>query len=139
MTRTDCITGVFAWSTHGRGVFDGPRGGRPCYPARAPLLPCYRSSRNTPRATSLAPRAAAAALSRHHRDERRTELEHLAQVPGDGFADPALLGRHAGIGSRGVDEGHHRNAEAVRELKEPKRFAVALGVRVAEVAVDVFL
>ncbi len=46
---------------------------------------------------------------------------------------PALLGADARVGARGVDEREHRAVEAIGELEQPARLAVALGARHPEV------
>src|SRR5262249_20653964 len=49
---------------------------------------------------------------------------------------PALLGAGAGIGTRRVDERDDRLAEFFRELHEPERLAIPLGMRHPEVPRD---
>ena len=51
----------------------------------------------------------------------------------------ALLGAESGPRARRVDEREHRHLELLGELHEAERLAVALGVRHAEVAVEVLL
>ena len=51
----------------------------------------------------------------------------------------ALLGAESGPGARRVDERDHRHVELLGELHQAERLAVALGVRHAEVALQVLL
>ena len=52
---------------------------------------------------------------------------------------PALLGAEPGIGARRVDQRDDRRAELGGQLHQPERLAVALGMRHAEVALEVLL
>jgi len=63
----------------------------------------------------------------------------MAKSTANGLALPALLGADARIRARRVDEGEHGEPEAVGQLVEAARFAVSLGVRLAEVARDLLL
>src|SRR5690606_4623498 len=51
----------------------------------------------------------------------------------------AFLGPDAGVGAHGVDEGEQRQPEALGQLHQPQRLAVALGARHAEVALELGL
>ena len=86
-----------------------------------------------------AERAAAAALAADDDDDRRVEQHHVAQVDGDRLGDAALLGLDARIRRRRVDEDDDRPAELLGQPHRAQRLAVALGPRVAEVAVDLLL
>src|SRR5690606_18730218 len=86
-----------------------------------------------------AERAAGHPFADHRGDDGNAQPGHLAQVEGDGLADPTLLGSEAGIRARGVDEGDDGAAELLRLPHEPERLPVPLGVRHAEVAPQVLL
>ena len=64
---------------------------------------------------------------------------HHLEVDRDGLRLPALLGADARVGARGVHEGEHRAPEAVGQLHQAARLAVALGPRHPEVADHVLL
>ena len=64
---------------------------------------------------------------------------HLAQVAGDRLGLAALLGVEARVGARRVHEAEDRPAELRGELHHAQRLAIALGLRHAEVAVDLLL
>ena len=67
---------------------------------------------------------------------RHADLQALLGGAGDRLGLAALLGALAGVGAGGVDEGDDRQAEAVGEVHQPDRLAVALGAGHAEVARD---
>ena len=48
----------------------------------------------------------------------------------------ALLRLHAGKGAGGIDEGHHRQPEALRQPHQADRLAIALGLGHAEIVAD---
>ena len=77
--------------------------------------------------------AARAALADDGGDQRHGELQRGLDRARDGFRLAALLRLDAGIGARGVDEGQHRQAEALGEEHEPARLAIAFGPRHAEI------
>src|SRR5581483_40016 len=81
-------------------------------------------------------RAAAPPLPGHHADDRRPQPGQLAQVAGDRLRLAALLGPDPGVCARGVDEREHRLPEALGQLHEPQGLAVPLGMRHAEVPVE---
>ena len=58
---------------------------------------------------------------------------------GDGFGLAALLGTAPGIGARRIDEAENRKPEAAGKIHQPRRLAVALGPRHAEIALDTLL
>ena len=62
-----------------------------------------------------------------------------ADGAGDRLGDAAFLGFGARMRARDVDEGDDRQAEALGELHDPHRLAVALGMRHPEVAPDVLV
>ena len=62
--------------------------------------------------------------------------EALLGGAGDRLGLAALLGALAGVGAGGVDQGDDREVEAVGEVHEADRLAVALGAGHAEVAGD---
>ena len=64
---------------------------------------------------------------------------HHLQVDGDGLGLAALLGADARVGARRVDEGEDGPLEALGQLHQPARLAVALGARHPEVARHVLL
>ena len=68
-----------------------------------------------------------------------SQSRHLAQIVGDGLGLPALFRMDAGVGAVGIDQGEDRAAEFFRKLHHPDRFAIALRMRRAEVAVDALL
>ena len=70
------------------------------------------------------------------RDDRHADLPGTSRCARDRLGLAALLGALAGIGAGGVDQRDHRQAEAVGEVHQPDRLAVALGPRHAEVALD---
>src|SRR6266849_2392634 len=74
-----------------------------------------------------------------HGDGRGFGFGGFAQVASDGFALAALFGVNAGIGARGVNESKNRAAEFCGEFHDAERFAVAFGLRLAEIAVDALL
>ena len=80
--------------------------------------------------------AARAALADDDRDIGHAEREAGLGRAGDGLGLAALLGLDAGKGARGVDQRDDRQVEAVGELHQPHRLAVALGPRHAEIVLD---
>ena len=84
-------------------------------------------------------RAARAALAGDDDDDRGAQAGHQADRLGDRLGDAALLGRGAGEGPLDVDEGQDRHGEALGQVHDPHRLAVALGMGQAEVAADVLL
>ena len=84
-------------------------------------------------------RATGTALADHHADHRYPQPAHLEQVAGDGLALSTLLGADAGIGPRRVDEGQYRQPEALGQLHQSQRLAIAFRARHAEVAVNLLL
>ena len=86
-----------------------------------------------------AQRAAAAPLAGDDDDDRHLQHRHLAQVEGDRFGDAALFGFDARIRRRRIDEDDDRPAELFGHAHQPDGLAIALGPRVAEVAVDLLL
>ena len=84
-------------------------------------------------------RAAGPALADDDRQDRHAEAKHLAEVDRDGLALARLLGGLAREGAGRVDESHDGEAKVVRVAHEAQSFAVAVGLRHAEVAVDVLL
>ena len=77
--------------------------------------------------------AARAALADDHRDIGHAEREAGVGRAGDRLGLAALLGVDAGKGAGGVDQRNHRQAETVGEFHQPRRLAVALGPRHAEI------
>ena len=86
-----------------------------------------------------AQRPAGAALAGDDRDDRHPQPAHFQQISRDALGLPALFGADAGIGPGGVDQADHRQVELLGQLHTPQRLAVALGVRQAERAADLFL
>ena len=84
-------------------------------------------------------RPPAAALPHHVHDDGGGQARHLAQVVGDGFRLPALLGVRARVGSLRVHEGEDGTAELGRDLHHAQRLSVALRLGHPEVAVDLLL
>ena len=72
-------------------------------------------------------------------DDRRRQHRHLEDVAGERLGLSALLGAEPGIGARRVDQRDDRRVEARGQLHQAQRLAVALGVRHAEVALEVLL
>ena len=58
--------------------------------------------------------AATSALANDHGDDGHAEIEHFADVHGDGLGDVALLAGHAGEGSGSVDEADDGSANRIR-------------------------
>ena len=77
-----------------------------------------------------------AALADDDRDERHADLQAFLGRAGDRLGLAALLRTLAGVGAGRVDERDDREREAVGEVHEPDRLAVALGAGHAEVAGD---
>ena len=90
-------------------------------------------------ATPERERAAGAALADHHRDRRRGEHRHLQDVARERLGLAPLLGAEPGVGAGRVDEGDDGGGELGGESHQPEGLAVALGVRHAEVALQVLL
>ena len=84
-------------------------------------------------------RASAAAFAGDGGDERNLQPRHLAQVVGDGFGLSALFGAQAGIRADYVNQRDHRAVPLLGELHEAQRLAIALRIRLAEVAIDALL
>ena len=84
-------------------------------------------------------RTARAALADHDGDHRALEARHHLQRLRDRLGLATLLGAEPGIRARRVDEANDRALESRREPHEARRFAIALGARHAEVAMDVVL
>ena len=76
---------------------------------------------------------------RDHGHDRRPQPGHERDRAGDRFGDAALLRLGPGVGTRNVDERDDREAEALGELHDPDRLAIALQVRHPEVAPDVLV
>ena len=79
-------------------------------------------------------RPTAASLADDRRDDRHGGLRHGREARADRLALPALFGADAGISARGVDERQDREPEPRRHLVHAERLAVALRVRLPEVA-----
>src|SRR5579872_1156808 len=79
-------------------------------------------------------RPAAAALTDDVDDHRGAQTGEQLERRCDGFGLAALFRPDAGIGARGVDEGHERPLEFLGQPHDALSFAVALGMRHAEVA-----
>ncbi len=76
---------------------------------------------------------ARAALADDHADQRDRELQAGLDRARDRLGLAALLGADAGMGAGRVDQRHDRQAEALGEVHQAHRLAVAFGVRHAEV------
>ena len=72
--------------------------------------------------------SARAALADDGGDDRHAEARHLEHGLRDGARLAALLGRHARVRARRVDERQHRQAVPLGEREQPLRLAVALGL-----------
>src|SRR6185437_11613319 len=72
----------------------------------------------------------------HHRDVRHAEFQARLRRARDGFRLTAFLRADPRIGAGRVDERDHRNAETVGHLHQPRRLAVALWARHAEIVPD---
>jgi hypothetical protein len=94
---------------------------------------------STASATCDRERATRATFADHDRDDRYLEPRHFAQIDRDRLGLAALLRAEAGVRAHRVDERHDRHAKALRELHQPERLAVALGVRHAEAAQQILL
>ena len=81
-------------------------------------------------------RPAGAALADDQRDHRHPHAETGLDAARDGLGLAALLGLHAGMSARRVDQRQHRHLEALREPEQPRRLAIALRVGHAEVVRD---
>src|SRR5450432_4243023 len=84
-------------------------------------------------------RAARPALADHRRDDRYLETAHLEEVASDRLRLSALLRAQAGPRARRVDERDDRDLVLLRQLHQPKRLAIALGMRHSEIAPEIFL
>ena len=82
---------------------------------------------------------AGTALADHHRDDRRPQHHHFAQVDRDGLGDMPFFRADARIRARRVDQRHHRQPEFLRQTHDSHRLAITLGMGAAEVALDVLL
>jgi hypothetical protein len=80
--------------------------------------------------------AARAAFADHHAHQWHTERQAGVDRTRHRLGLAARFGVDAGIGARGVDQGDHRYAEAVGELHQALRLAVALGPGHAEIVLD---
>src|SRR5438093_669593 len=78
--------------------------------------------------------AAAAALARHHREDRHPQRRHLLEIARDRLGLAALFGAEPGIGAGRVDERDDGLTELLGQMHEPERLAIALGMRHPEVA-----
>src|SRR5579862_5731867 len=83
-------------------------------------------------------RTARAALANHARDDWHGEPRHQLEVVRDRLGLPALLGADARLGALRVDKRDNRQAESLRQFVDARRLAIALGMRLAEVALDSF-
>ena len=81
-------------------------------------------------------RAPRPAFANHRRDHRHAEREALLGRAGDRFGLSALLGLDPGKCARRVDQCHHRYVEAVGELHQPDRLAVAFGLGHPEIMLE---
>ena len=63
-----------------------------------------------------------------------SSVRHLEEIARDRLALAALFRADARVGAGRVDERHQRQAEALRQLHESQRLAIALGLRHAVVA-----
>ena len=70
------------------------------------------------------------------RDHRHADLQRFGGGARDGFGLSALFGTLAGIGARRVDQRYQRQTEAVGDIHQTDRLAVALGPGHAEIALD---
>ncbi len=70
------------------------------------------------------------------RNQRHADLQAFLGRAGDRLGLAAFLGALAGIGAGRIDEGDHRQVEAVRHLHQPHGLAIALGTGHAEIALD---
>ncbi len=84
-------------------------------------------------------RATRAALAGDNGDDWGAQFRHLADGGGDRLGDAVLFGLRARVRTRGVDEGEHRQVQALGKLKGAHRLAIPLGVRHAESATNVAL
>ncbi len=81
-------------------------------------------------------RAARTALANDRGDHRHRQRNAGLSRAGDRLGLAALLGLDAGKGARSVDQRHHRQAEASRQLHQPDRLAVAFGFAHPEIVLD---
>ena len=88
----------------------------------------YTDTKCTPRAT----------FADHDANDGRLQLAHHEHALRNDLGLASLFGSNAGIGSRGIDEGDDREFVFFREFHFRHRFAVAFGVRAAEVASGAF-
>ena len=79
-------------------------------------------------------RAAGATFTDHGADDRHLQFGHLDQVACDRFGLAARFGVDARPGAGGVDQGQHRQAEALGHLHQAQGLAVAFRLGHAEVA-----
>src|SRR5215469_3210142 len=78
--------------------------------------------------------AAGTTLAGYGDDYRHGQARHLAKIAGDGLALTALLRVDARVSTRRIHEGENGSAELSGELHDAKRFAITLGLRLAEIA-----
>ena len=82
---------------------------------------------------------AGAALAGDQRHQRHAQRQAALRGAGDGLGLAALFRADARIGPGGVDEGQHRQLEALGHVHQAHRLAVAFRPRHAEVARDAAL
>ena len=81
-------------------------------------------------------RAARTALADHRRDHRHAERKARLGRARDRLGLPALLGLDAGKRAVGVDQRHDGQAEAIGELHQANRLAIALGLAHPEIVLQ---
>ena len=81
-------------------------------------------------------RAAGSAFAYHARNRRHVETRHQLEVVRDRLGLSALFGAHARLRALRIDKCDEREPETIGELVNPRRFAIALGMRLAKVALD---
>src|SRR5262249_36623519 len=86
-----------------------------------------------------AQRAARAAFAYHDRKDWRPQARHFHEVACDRLGLAALFRADAGVRTGRVDERHDRQLILLGDLHAPQGFAVALRMRQAEVALNLFL
>jgi len=72
----------------------------------------------------------------HNDDDRYRQGGHLDEVVGNGFRLSPLFSINSRVRPRSIDKGDDRSAELCADLHDPKRFAVTLRTRHAEVPAE---
>ena len=79
---------------------------------------------------------ARSAFAHHDGQERHANFQTFGGGAGNRLGLTALFRALAGIGAGRVDQGHNRQVEAVGQIHQPHRLAIALRPRHAKVALD---